>query len=187
MGTAKVVLWILNVYGQDLLCTVNVQHDCATYQCTATGTVQVRQERILTGQTKAAVVHQRPTEGFVLNIAQMRDALHLRRYRPTAPELISDDVVMMGVAKEVNIQKSNRAELLQPSAEEMPEIINSATDAQRSYSTGRGARKVSRGRRGALGGQMSRGGRGGTSVVHSGRGGTSTTGSNLRSHLSDPV
>ncbi|KAI0631172.1 hypothetical protein C8Q77DRAFT_1279900 [Trametes polyzona] len=91
---------------QDILCTVNVQHDCSTYKCAATGTIDVRQERQVTGLKKASVIHNQPSDGILFNIAQMRDARHLLPYRPVAPTLNSDAVVMAAVAKEVNSQKA---------------------------------------------------------------------------------
>ncbi|KAI0638455.1 hypothetical protein C8Q77DRAFT_1188202 [Trametes polyzona] len=92
----------------DVLCTVNVQHDCQAHQCAASGSLDVRQERQLTGSKKACIVHVEPSDGLILNICQMRDARHLKVYRPVAPTFDPDQVVLAAVAQEVNAQKSIR-------------------------------------------------------------------------------
>ncbi|KAJ7886066.1 hypothetical protein B0H13DRAFT_2535282 [Mycena leptocephala] len=70
---------------QDLICTVNVQHNCMDNQCGPTGSRPVFQERERTNQTRAQIAHlQNPTD-VVLNTAQMRDAVHLQRFRINTP------------------------------------------------------------------------------------------------------
>ncbi|KAK0448235.1 hypothetical protein EV421DRAFT_1900873 [Armillaria borealis] len=66
---------------RDLLCTVNVQHDCASRKCEAAGESPIFQERENTGKTKPTVVHRDYAGHLMLNTAQMRDARHLQLYR----------------------------------------------------------------------------------------------------------
>ncbi|KAJ7907725.1 hypothetical protein B0H13DRAFT_1568050, partial [Mycena leptocephala] len=62
----------------DLLCTVNVQHNCLDNQCRATATIPVFQERTKTSQTVARVAHTKNVNDIVLNTAQMRDAAYVQ-------------------------------------------------------------------------------------------------------------
>lgn len=123
--------------------------------------MQVRQERVLTGHMKAVVVHQQPAEDMILNIGQMRDARHLRRYRPSAPILDSDHVVMTGVAKEVNVQKRSRTPPADAFHTTSAGPATTRVDGQSSRSSGRGGRGARQGQHGAQGGRMVHGGRGG--------------------------
>ncbi|KAI0639900.1 hypothetical protein C8Q77DRAFT_1045284 [Trametes polyzona] len=95
---------------RDLQCTVNVQHDCRGHKCSASGSIAVRQERELTTQVKASVVHNQPKEGILLNVAQMRDSRHILAYRPVAPMLNTSNVVLSAVAREVDAQKTRRVQ-----------------------------------------------------------------------------
>ncbi|KAJ7869102.1 hypothetical protein B0H14DRAFT_3083946 [Mycena olivaceomarginata] len=64
----------------DLLCTVNVQHNCIDNKCGPTGARTIFQERFKTNQTQAEIVHTRNVQDIVLNTAQMRDAIHLQMF-----------------------------------------------------------------------------------------------------------
>ncbi|KAI0355311.1 hypothetical protein OH77DRAFT_1424796, partial [Trametes cingulata] len=90
---------------QDLLCTVNVQHNCATQACTNSGTRAVRQERQLTMHTEAAVRHIGDPGDLVLNTGQMRDARFMQPYRIASPSLSMETVLTAAVAQEVDTQK----------------------------------------------------------------------------------
>ncbi|KAH9886480.1 hypothetical protein C8Q73DRAFT_669148 [Cubamyces lactineus] len=132
--------------------------------------VQVHQKRVLTSQMKAVVVHQKPTDGVILNIAQMRNARHLQRHCPRAPVLDAGHVVMTGVAKEVDLQKCSPA---QP-ADSFDMTSNgraAAINGHNSRGSGHGGRGARKGHRSAREGQM----------VHGGRGGM--RGGDMRSHL----
>ncbi|KIK71775.1 hypothetical protein PAXRUDRAFT_72744, partial [Paxillus rubicundulus Ve08.2h10] len=50
----------------NIICTVNVQHDCMTSGCNSTRSVFERQERLLTTRTKDVVDHV-PTNAYILN------------------------------------------------------------------------------------------------------------------------
>ncbi|OSD04147.1 hypothetical protein PYCCODRAFT_1364884 [Trametes coccinea BRFM310] len=97
--------WVA-LQSKDVLCSVNVQHDCAKLLCSATGRREVRQERASTGLYKAAVEHLGPPgKDLILNTAQMRDAVHVQRFRCATPQLASEDIVMGAVAREIDQQK----------------------------------------------------------------------------------
>ncbi|KAF8425723.1 hypothetical protein L210DRAFT_3319884, partial [Boletus edulis BED1] len=50
----------------DVVCTVNVQHDCMTACCGSTRAVFEQQERLLSSRTKVLVDHV-PTNAYLLN------------------------------------------------------------------------------------------------------------------------
>ncbi|KAJ3556884.1 hypothetical protein NP233_g11876 [Leucocoprinus birnbaumii] len=68
---------IIAVPGKDILFDYNVQHDCYTGRCAATGQVPIRQERADTGATRGVIVHA-PIEQYVINIHSFHNA-HLVR------------------------------------------------------------------------------------------------------------
>ena len=91
---------------QDILCTVNLQHCCAAHNCEATESVFVRQERVLTDNTKAVVSHHHPQD-LILNTAQMHDAFVLNglRYHPNPSQIGLDQAIEVGAALEVDARK----------------------------------------------------------------------------------
>ncbi|KAJ7223860.1 hypothetical protein B0H12DRAFT_1213067 [Mycena haematopus] len=94
---------------EDLLCTVNVQHNCLDHGCAPTSTRPVFQERIRTDQTRAQIAHtQNPTD-LVLNTAQMRDAKHLQKFRIAIPELVRDTVIHQSAVNELAASKKAAA------------------------------------------------------------------------------
>ncbi|EJD48322.1 hypothetical protein AURDEDRAFT_26746, partial [Auricularia subglabra TFB-10046 SS5] len=64
-------------FPQDVLCTVNVQHDCASHNCTTTGTRAIVQERQQTRNAVAIVAHS-ANDDWILNTGQMRDARYVQ-------------------------------------------------------------------------------------------------------------
>jgi hypothetical protein len=71
---------------QDLLCTVNTQHDCDTNKCTTSGFRYVYQERVQTQRRAPIVQHLRNPDQLILNTAQMCDAVHLQKFQiPPGP------------------------------------------------------------------------------------------------------
>ncbi|PCH45012.1 hypothetical protein WOLCODRAFT_91104 [Wolfiporia cocos MD-104 SS10] len=96
--------WLL-VHYEDILCTVNAQHNCAANACDTSGFRYVYQERQRTNQTQAAVVHQRPTD-LILNTAQMRDAVHVQQFRIPPQVLDEDEVITASAAQEVHARKA---------------------------------------------------------------------------------
>ncbi|KAH8081293.1 hypothetical protein BXZ70DRAFT_1068335 [Cristinia sonorae] len=92
---------------EDILCTVNVQHNCAAHQCDLSGQRPIFQERVRTQQTQAAISHSVPTD-LVLNTAQMRDAALLQPFRIDSPVLDTEAIIMASVAREIKVQSATR-------------------------------------------------------------------------------
>ncbi|KAF7335506.1 hypothetical protein MVEN_02204400 [Mycena venus] len=90
---------------QDLLCTVNVQHNCLDNGCTATGSIPVFQERIKTSQTAARVTHVQNLDDVVLNTAQMRDAVHVQQFRLDSTPMDLEVIINASAAREIAIHK----------------------------------------------------------------------------------
>ncbi|KAJ7874146.1 hypothetical protein B0H14DRAFT_3437824 [Mycena olivaceomarginata] len=90
---------------QDLLCTVNVQHNCLDNNCTATGSAPVFQERVKTTRTTTRVAHVRNVDDVVLNTAQMRDAIHVQLFRVDSTSMDREMVINQSAAKEVAARK----------------------------------------------------------------------------------
>jgi hypothetical protein len=83
-----------------------VQHNCIDNKCGPTGTRPVYQERAKTNQTRAQIAHTRNIEDIVLNTAQMRDAIHVQKFRVAAETLDFDAVVLRSAAKELDARKA---------------------------------------------------------------------------------
>ncbi|KAJ7852389.1 hypothetical protein B0H14DRAFT_2293048, partial [Mycena olivaceomarginata] len=60
---------------KDLLCTVNVQHNCMDNHSAATASIPVYQECTKTVQTIMCIAHTQNLHDLVLNTAQMWDAV----------------------------------------------------------------------------------------------------------------
>ncbi|KAG1720090.1 hypothetical protein EDB19DRAFT_1604290, partial [Suillus lakei] len=65
----------------DIICVVNLQHNCLDSQCTDIHQKPVRQERIDTSRTRATVKHQ-PTPNFFLNVYSIHNYDHIQRVVP---------------------------------------------------------------------------------------------------------
>ncbi|KAJ7932017.1 hypothetical protein B0H13DRAFT_1451673, partial [Mycena leptocephala] len=77
------------------------QHNCMDNLCGPTGSRPVFQERVRTDQTKAQIAHSTNPTDLVLNTAQMRDAVHLQRFRIDTPHLDSDTVILQSAVNEL--------------------------------------------------------------------------------------
>ena len=95
---------------QDILCTVNVQHNCSQHNCGTAATRTIYQEREKTNQTRPAVSHIAPHD-IVLNTAQMRDAIHVQKYRLHSGTLNADTIITQSAAREVVAQRASRKSL----------------------------------------------------------------------------
>ncbi|KAI6044628.1 hypothetical protein EDC04DRAFT_2539383, partial [Pisolithus marmoratus] len=87
-----------------LLCGVNVQHNCAGNGCTGTSAIPVYEERERTTKTQQQIGHQNPSD-FILNTAQMHDAMHVQQFRVQAEQLDRDWAIHTGAAAELDAQK----------------------------------------------------------------------------------
>ncbi|KAF7371200.1 hypothetical protein MSAN_00755500 [Mycena sanguinolenta] len=86
---------------EDLLCTVNVQHNCMDNACAPTSTRPVFQERIRTNETRPQVAHVKNPTDLILNTAQMRDAKYLQKFRIATPGLDCDSVIHQSAVNEL--------------------------------------------------------------------------------------
>jgi hypothetical protein len=66
----------------------------------------VYQEREQTDQTTPTVFHTQYAEDLVLNMSQMRDAMHVQIFHLRSPNLDEDNVVTASAAREVASQKA---------------------------------------------------------------------------------
>ncbi|THH18949.1 hypothetical protein EUX98_g8870 [Antrodiella citrinella] len=97
---------------QNILCTANVQHQCAKFECEDSAFVFIRQERQLSDQTRPVIEHKE-AQHLVLNTARMRDAVHMNlMYNQVDPQTIDhslEEAVTAGVAAVIDARKNNTA------------------------------------------------------------------------------
>ncbi|KAJ7863811.1 hypothetical protein B0H14DRAFT_2348797, partial [Mycena olivaceomarginata] len=145
-GISLLEQWSL-VLMKDILCTVNVQHNCAVHECADTGFRRIYQERQATEQTRPMIAHGGAKLDLLLNTCQMRDAVNLQPFRINSPVLDSettDKIIESSILREVQ-QKKAAGENTAPNT--------SAARAQRG-ARGRGTKR-GRGRgRGAAAGAL---------------------------------
>jgi hypothetical protein len=84
---------------------VNVQHNCSQHNCGTADTREVYQEREKTDQTRPAVSHVSPQD-VVLNTAQMRDAIHVQKFRQNSGTLDADTIITESAARELTAQRA---------------------------------------------------------------------------------
>ncbi|KAJ7688026.1 hypothetical protein B0H17DRAFT_938745 [Mycena rosella] len=94
------------ILSQDILCTVNVQHNCHAHTCGPTGVRYTYQERERTEHTRPVIVHNGAQDDLLLNTGQMRDALHLQPFRVNSPVLDTDTLIMASVLREFDQKKA---------------------------------------------------------------------------------
>ncbi|KAF8803001.1 hypothetical protein BYT27DRAFT_7110917 [Phlegmacium glaucopus] len=90
---------------EDVLCTVNTQHECEKYGCKPTGSRLVRQECTNTSMLMPIIKHTHHPERKVLNSAQMRDARHISHFRIPSQPLNFETTVLQSAAKEIDKHK----------------------------------------------------------------------------------
>ncbi|KAH9899976.1 hypothetical protein C8Q73DRAFT_754715 [Cubamyces lactineus] len=73
---------------EDIICVINVQHDCITGRCTSSGTEHIRQEREQSIRTRQVVKHTASTF-FVINVTSLHNQRHLRNTLP--PRLLKQN------------------------------------------------------------------------------------------------
>jgi hypothetical protein len=98
---------LIEADGQDILCTVNVQHNCSEHNCRTANTRAIYQEGEKTNQVRPVISHAAPHD-IVLNTAQMRDAIHVQKYRQHSETLDADRIITESAAREVVAQKALR-------------------------------------------------------------------------------
>ena len=77
------------------------------------GTRRIREERVITDKTMSVTQHKAPYDDILLNTAQMRDALHVQRFRIPSPVLNADEITMFAVQREVQGRKAPSTQLRQ--------------------------------------------------------------------------
>jgi hypothetical protein len=65
---------------QELVCSVNTQHNCAQHKCDLSGRRAVQLEREDSGQTEQEVKHLGLLHDRILNTAKLRDARYIQRF-----------------------------------------------------------------------------------------------------------
>ncbi|KAJ6574068.1 hypothetical protein B0H19DRAFT_1208170 [Mycena capillaripes] len=93
----------------DILCTVNVQHNCAVHECADTGFRRIYQERQATEQTRPMIAHGGPELDLLLNTCQMRDTVNLQSFRINSLVLdseIADKIIESSILQEVQQKKA---------------------------------------------------------------------------------
>ncbi|KAK0471279.1 hypothetical protein IW261DRAFT_1572155 [Armillaria novae-zelandiae] len=92
----------------DVLCTVNVQHDCIANACEAEKDVPIRQEGEVTSQLRDRIVHHRNPDQIVLNTAQMCSAKYIQPFRIPHTPKDGTVVILASVQKEIALQNASR-------------------------------------------------------------------------------
>ncbi|PBK72224.1 hypothetical protein ARMSODRAFT_853501, partial [Armillaria solidipes] len=93
---------------EDVLCTVNVQHDCIKNGCGAERVAPVRQEGELTSELREQIIHWRNPQDIVLNTAQMRSARFIQPFRVNSIPRDTASIVLASVQKEITLQHPQR-------------------------------------------------------------------------------
>lgn len=91
-----------------MICTVNVQHNCAGQGCDSSDRADVYEEREKSARTVARTHHFNATD-IMLNTAQMHDAVHVQRFRMAANPLDRETAIMQGAQFEVDSRKRTKA------------------------------------------------------------------------------
>lgn len=97
----------LKLLSQDVLCTVNVQHDCISNQCHAEKVVPLLQEGEVTSELRERIVHRRNPDQMVLNTAQMQSAKHIQPFRVPSIPMDATEVILASIQKEITLQNRN--------------------------------------------------------------------------------
>ncbi|KAK7007194.1 hypothetical protein R3P38DRAFT_3325581 [Favolaschia claudopus] len=138
----------------DILCTVNVQHNCDKNKCGATGFRYVYQEREKSSQTHPVVVHTAGTkDDLLLNTGQMRDAVNLQPFRIDSDILDTEALIMSSVLREFEVARAAAASTHadKPLSDASADGTSRASETGRGRARGRGGGKA-RGRGAARGG-----------------------------------
>ncbi|KAK6985102.1 hypothetical protein R3P38DRAFT_2480447, partial [Favolaschia claudopus] len=113
--------WVV-LGAKDLLCAVNVQHNCKDNHCSATAGVPVFQERTKTTQTAARVAHASNPQDIVLNTAKMRDAVYVQQYRIDSVSMNVERVITESAAKEIDARKETARAAPAPASAPRPSV-----------------------------------------------------------------
>lgn len=78
---AHIYIW------QDILFVINVQHDCARANCTASGRQCEVQERQLTNRVRHTIEHRDDTH-YIVNLHALHNSYLLQRIFRSSPDLV---------------------------------------------------------------------------------------------------
>ena len=95
---------------QDVICSVNLQHDCVTSQCTRTQQTRQRQERTESAKLQTSIVHS-STPNYILNAYSLHNYQHIlstipSQLRITAPRIANPEEVRKQAAKQLRDKKA---------------------------------------------------------------------------------
>lgn len=91
--------------GQDIICTVNVVHNCFSNGCDQSASVPIWQECQKTTYTRPTVRHYNPNDLY-LNTSQMRDAIHVQPFRFSPAPINREAAIMEGATAEFKAQSA---------------------------------------------------------------------------------
>ncbi|ESK91187.1 hypothetical protein Moror_2907 [Moniliophthora roreri MCA 2997] len=93
---------------EDVLCSVNVQHDCIRQKCKVKRSAVIRQERHDTDLRKGRVEHENDPFDIVFNTAQMRDAKYLQNFRVPHTKLPVRETIYASTQREVAARQQGK-------------------------------------------------------------------------------
>ncbi|VDB83188.1 unnamed protein product [Peniophora sp. CBMAI 1063] len=91
-----------------IVCTLNVQHNCADNRCDLSNTREEHHEREAAGTFKAAIRHFH-TDDLILNAAQMRNAYRVAELRVDGPSLDRVAATTPAIEREFVAQRKRKA------------------------------------------------------------------------------
>ncbi|KAF7333089.1 hypothetical protein MVEN_02374000 [Mycena venus] len=121
---------------KDILCTVNVQHNCAMHECGPTGFRYVYQEREATQQTRPMITHVGPKDDLLLNTCQMRDAVNLQPFRINSP--VFDSEAMEGIVTASILREAQQKKAAAAAAQQKQQAATPSAEAPAVRGRGRG-------------------------------------------------
>ncbi|KAF7346896.1 hypothetical protein MVEN_01441800 [Mycena venus] len=121
---------------KDILCTVNVQHNCAMHECGPTGFRYVYQEREATQQTRPMIAHVGPKDDLLLNTCQMRDAVNLQPFRINSP--VFDSEAMEGIVTASILREAQQKKTAAAAAQQKQQAATPSAEAPAVRGRGRG-------------------------------------------------
>ncbi|KAJ7164737.1 hypothetical protein C8R43DRAFT_1086158 [Mycena crocata] len=94
----------------DMLCTVNMQHNCTVHGCSPSGFWWIYQEHQATENTRPAIVHAAPVDDLMLNTAQMRDMANLQPFHINSPDLDTNTIIEASIVHKFDQRKAAAVE-----------------------------------------------------------------------------
>ncbi|KAI6008574.1 hypothetical protein EDC04DRAFT_2581978 [Pisolithus marmoratus] len=83
----------------DVICVVNVQHDCITSSCTSTRTVLEKQEHLVTLRTKDLIDHA-PTNAYIINTSLLHNYQWIKA---VVPSMLYDQVHASSISDHISL------------------------------------------------------------------------------------